>query len=307
MIVGGANVDLKCRLSAPPTHGTSNPGRTSTSLGGVGRNIAENLGRLGVAVRLVTAVGDDQLGRDLVERTAVCGVDVRTVIRPETATGTYTAVLDDRGELVIAIAAMDVIDSLGPSDVPVAALEDAGLVVVDANVPAATIEHVVRTAHAHGIPVVLEPVSVPKAARLRPLLQAGLPVSTVTPNRDELGALVGRPVHDGTDLESAARELHDLGVERVWVRLGARGSLLSLRGQPEPRFLPVVPTRVLDVTGAGDAMLAGYVYGLTRGYDDVRSAVLGHIAAALTLESPSTVRTDLTSDLLESRLEGASS
>lgn len=59
VVVGGTNMDVVARMSAPLVPATSNPGRTRISPGGVGRNIAACLGLLGAPVRLVSAVGDD--------------------------------------------------------------------------------------------------------------------------------------------------------------------------------------------------------------------------------------------------------
>ncbi|MDP2775936.1 MAG: PfkB family carbohydrate kinase, partial [Nocardioides sp.] len=75
VVVGGANVDLKARTTAAVVAGTSNPGTVATSPGGVGRNIAENLARLGTSTVLVAAVGSDQFGDGLLDVTADAGVD----------------------------------------------------------------------------------------------------------------------------------------------------------------------------------------------------------------------------------------
>ena len=94
--------------------------------------------------------------------------------------------------------------------------------------------------------------------------------------------------------------MHDRGVELVWVRLGAEGSLLSTR--EEQTRLPSVPTEVVDVTGAGDAMLAGFCHALLAGAGTTEAAAYGHGAAALTIASPHTVRPDLTDRLVRSLL-----
>ena len=103
VVVGGTNMDVVARTSAPLVPATSNPGHTRISPGGVGRNIAACLGLLGAPVRLVSAVGDDAFGDEALRVTAACGADVGAVRRVPGATGTYTAVLDDRGELVAAV------------------------------------------------------------------------------------------------------------------------------------------------------------------------------------------------------------
>src|SRR6478609_3187794 len=104
VVVGGANMDVKARSTRAAVRGTSNPGSATMSAGGVGRNVAENLARLGTRTHLVAAVGADALGDQVLSVTSGAGVHVEHVRRSARATGTYTAVLDAAGELVVAVA-----------------------------------------------------------------------------------------------------------------------------------------------------------------------------------------------------------
>ncbi|MFT4286693.1 carbohydrate kinase family protein [Nocardioides sp.] len=293
LVVGGANMDLKARSLAPIVAATSNPGATTLAPGGVGRNIAENLARLGTPVALLSAVGTDALGADLLAATAAAGVDVSPVRRIATTSGTYTAVLDASGELVVAVADMAATEALTPDHVlPLAdRVAAADLVVLDGNLLPATATAVLDLAAETGVPVVVDPVSVPKAARLAEVVRR--PLLAITPNRDELVALTGT-----TEVAAGVAALHAAGVEQVWVRLGPDGSLLSCAGAA-PVTMSSVPGEVVDVTGAGDAMLAAFCHFLLAGADPVSAARLGHVAAALTIASEHTVRPDLTASLVQ--------
>ncbi len=299
VVIGGANVDVRARSLERAVPATSNPGTISRSAGGVGRNVAENLARLGTPVSLVAAVGRDDEGERLLADTAAAGVDVSHVVRTDEATGSYLAVLDADGELVVAVADMVGTDALLPDDVrrvePLVAAAE--LLVLDGNLAPPTLAAALELARATDTPVVLDPVSVPKAARLAALLTDGHPLLAVTPNLAELGALTGRTVTADADIPDAAAVLHSRGVTHVWVRLGPAGSILSTDG--EATRLETVPGPVADVTGAGDAMLAAFCHGLIAGHAPPAAARLGHAAAALTVAVPETVRTDLTSTLLE--------
>ena len=281
VVVGGANMDIKARSAGPVVAATSNPGHVVRSPGGVGRNVAENLARLGTATTLVAAVGSDALGEELLAVTAVAGVDVTHVRRAAERTGTYVAVLDDGGELSVAVSDMAATESLTADDVRAAgdAITAAGLVVLDGNLPRAALTAGWDLAAAAGVPVVVDPVSVPKAAALADLLDGSRPLFAISPNLDELAVL-------GDCVELVAR-----GIEMVWVRCGADGSRLVTSGGSTR--LPSTPAEVVDVTGAGDAMLAAFCHGLLTGEDPVAAARLGHAAAALTVASESTVRADL--------------
>lgn len=304
VVVGGANVDLKVRTLERAIPATSNPGVTSQAPGGVGRNVAANLARLGVHTTLVSAVGQDDLGDALLRDTAEDGVDVQRVLRvPGASTGTYTAVLDATGDLIVAVSAMQVMDALDEAALRRrrAAFHAASWVVADGNLSAPTLIQTLRLAADAGARVVFEPVSVPKAEHLLAALEAGVTPYVVTPNLDELVALVGRPVADNQRaIRGAAKALHARGIELVWVRRGVRGSLLSSPGQVHA--LAALPADVVDVTGAGDSMLGAFLAGLVHQLPPVHAARLGHAAAAFTVESPATVVPGLTLDALEQRL-----
>lgn len=295
-VVGGANVDVLARSSARALAATSNPGSTTITAGGVGRNVAENLARLGTPVRLVAAVGQDGLGDRLLAETAAAGVGVETVLRSTGTTGSYTAVVDVDGELLVAVADMaatdaitsDTLESLAP------VVSSAALLVLDGNLLAGTVRTALGLARSAGVPVVLDPVSVPKAERLAPVLESGPGLFLVSPNEAELEALGG-----------STGALHRLGIEHVWVRHGAAGSVLASRGA-RPVRLPAVPGPVVDVTGAGDAMLAAFCHGVLAGMPAIEAARFGHAAAAVTVAGPHTVRPDLTRALVEETLRRAS-
>ena len=305
VVIGGANVDVHARSGAPLVEGTSNPGSTTLGNGGVGRNVAENLVRLGTPTRLVAGGGRDPLGDKMLADTAAAGVDVSLVRRTAVPTGTYTAVLDADGELVVAVADMAATDELTPDDVRRAtdAVATASLLVLDGNLGEATVTTALGLAAGHDVPVVLDPVSVPKAERLRPVLARGHRWFALTPNRGELEALTGLPAETDAEVDAAVAQLHGLGVEHVWVRFGAGGSLLSTAGAGPATSLPVVPGMVVDVTGAGDAMLAAFCHAVLAGRSPLDAARFGHAAASLTVADPHSVRPDLSADLVERALD----
>lgn len=303
VVIGGANVDVKVRSLAPLAYRTSNPGHAHTSPGGVARNVAENLARLGTPTHLIAAVGRDPAGERLLTETRATGVRTDHVHRGTHPTGTYTAVLDADGELAVAIADMAATDGLGPEHLQPARelIGHASMLVLDGNLSSPVLAYALDIASAAGVQTVIDPVSVPKAALLAPLLAAGRPVFAVTPNVAELGALTGHDTSGDGELTEAAAALHERGVQYVWVRLGGRGSLLS-GAEEGVTVLDAPPAEVQDVTGAGDAMLGAFVHALLTGEDPVAAARYGHAAAALTVATTATVRPDLTPRLVEDAL-----
>ena len=299
VVIGGANVDLKARSEARAAGQTSNPGHGSMAPGGVARNIAENIARLGDRVHLISVVGRDPMGDNLLDHTAAAGVRVEYVARTDRPTGTYTAVLDVDGELIIAIADMEATADLGPEQLHNArdVIAAAGVLVVDGNLSLDALGYALDLSA--GVPTVFEPVSVPKAAGLKDAIDAR--IYAVTPNRDELAALTDSPTRTDRQLRAAARSLHTRGIELVWISLGERGSLLSTTDHTIE--IPAMPTATHDVTGAGDSMLGAFCHVLLQGGSPEEAARFGHAAAALTIASSHTVRPDLTPRLVQAVID----
>ncbi len=126
--------------------------------------------------------------------------------------------------------------------------------------------------------MIIEPVSVPKAKRLAALLRAGLPIHAVTPNRDELAALVGFPVKTDAALTRAVRlRCTAAACGMCWSGWGRR-AVISPSTHDDMQFCrdcPRTAQQVRDVTGGGDAMVAGFAYGLARGKSAAQAARIG--------------------------------
>ena len=292
-------LDRKLHLLAPAVPGTSNPARGSTAAGGVARNVAENLALLGQPVALVAAVGDDDAGARLRGRLASLGVDVTAVrVAPGTPTAEYTAVLDPRGQLVLGVADMAVLDLVSVPDVD-AAWPERGWVFADCNLAPEVLAHVLRRGLDEAqVRVAVDAVSTPKVTRL-PADLTGLDLLFC--NQDEARAvLAAGPVPGGARPVDAAlaRGLRAAGAGRVVLTRGAQGVLLADdRGERE---IAAVPARVVDVTGAGDALVAGTLSGLLDGQVLDGAVALGTLVAALTVASGHSVRPDLSAQLIAS-------
>lgn len=298
--IGGIDVDRKARVIDGLHPGTSNPVRVTSCPGGVAGNVARNLAHLGCSVALFSIVGTDPAGDDLLRELRSSGIDVslmrRSANRP---TASYTAVLDPAGQLFIGLADMEIFEELGPAwaDAIAPHLAKRPLWVVDANLPAITIERLL-TAHKGRATVLADPISIAKSVRFRNVLSK---IDVLFPNRLEAAELTGLAVKSRDNAARAAAELRRLGVGAVVLTLGADG--LYLADARAARFLPAIPrAKIVDVTGAGDALLAGYVFGLlSRGADD--AALFGLAAASFALECDQSVPESLSPDTLRRRIE----
>ena len=111
--IGGANMDIHGKSDRQLIMRDSNPGSLHTSLGGVCRNICENLARLGETVRLITVVGDDVQGRGIIEGCEKAGIDMSAtrVLRGERSSS-YISIMDGDGDMLLAMSDMHIIKQL---------------------------------------------------------------------------------------------------------------------------------------------------------------------------------------------------
>jgi pseudouridine kinase len=294
--IGGAHRDHRGVVRGTAVLGTSNPGAVFHDFGGVARNVAENLAHLGCPVTLVSRVGDDEAGRQVRERAAGGGIDVSWfTVSHVHPTASYTAILENEGELVIGLADMAVYDELTLEILRPALprLRQSALWFLDTNLPAATIGWLLEAAD--GIPIAADAISVVKSQRLSGFLPR---ISWLFANTAQAMAMADTR-HRLTPCEAAER-LHQLGGRAGVVTAGAAG--IAVWNGAEIAAIPALPARTRDVSGAGDALVAATLYGIWRGERLMRAAQLGLAAAAITVESEYAAVPDLTPALLESRL-----
>ncbi|HEY4164224.1 MAG TPA: PfkB family carbohydrate kinase, partial [Dongiaceae bacterium] len=208
-------------------------------------------------------------------------------------------------ELVIGVSAMDILERLTPADLERhrRIIDGAAFLVADCNLGAACLQWLLARAARQAIPLLIEPVSAPKSARLGELMQGGLPIHTATPNLKQIEALTGRGLKSEADIRRAASMLHDRHITHLLIGLGARGALLSRRddaGTKQHR-IPAATAEAKDVTGGGDALVAGYVAGIMQGKSALDAALFGQAAAGMTVAAADTVSPELDPDKLWKR------
>lgn len=281
-VVGGANMDVVARTDVLPLAGDSTPGRIHCSPGGVARNMAENLARLGHLTHLISAVGDDVFGANLLAATAAAGVDTSAFkVLPGHRSATYLSVHGLDGDMNLAINDMALLEAVTPDFLRghEALLRGAAGLVLDCNLPAPTLAWLLS--QPWGNPVFVDGVSVLKCQRVAGWLAC---IHTLKLNRLEAQALSGMPVHSPVEAGRAAAALHRLGVRNVVVSLGEMGVSWCDEGG-EVGFRPAGPVTVVNTSGAGDALLAGLVHAQLAGMPLRQALPFGMACAELTLSS----------------------
>ena len=258
LVVGASIVDIIGFGSKEYTPKDSIPGCIKVSLGGVCRNIAENLARVGVSTEFISIVGNDSNGLSILDHSKRIGYRMNnSLILENECTPTYMAILNNEGEMESAVVDMESLNKMDTAfiDSKAEIFENAEYTIVDSDNPI-LLEHMLKK-YRGKTKFVLDPVSANKAKKISHLVKY---FHTVKPNRFEAEALCGFKINTDEDLKKAARFFLDQGVENVFISLDADG-IYYLTKEEEGKLAFDNKIDVKNVTGAGDSFVAGLGYG----------------------------------------------
>ncbi|KTD58634.1 carbohydrate kinase, pfkB family [Legionella sainthelensi] len=296
--LGGITVDRKLT----PTHqlqlGTSNPVAALSTFGGVAHNVAKNLALLTNNIQLCSVVGDDPEGIDIQKHLKSLGIAIKNILTiPQQKTAHYDVLLDHEGELYIALADMEIFEHIPFQKFtqPWEEWSHGDIVFLDTNLPEPIIEHAINISRIQNIKLCIDPVSVIKAKKLSSTLEH---VFLLKPDRFEAETLTNSSIHSIPDCIKAGKILLDKGVKNCIISLGKFGYVL-VNEKIQQHFPTFFIESVVDVSGAGDAFLAGVLYELKQGTPIVEACRTGAAMAALTIQSPYTVNEQINLEMLQ--------
>ncbi|HVI41129.1 MAG TPA: carbohydrate kinase family protein [Anaerovoracaceae bacterium] len=297
-IIGGITADIEGNPYNQLIQGDSNPGKISMSYGGVGRNITENLARMGTSVSFISVAGDDFAGRGAVRELQDLGVNVENVrLLQEENTAVYMSILNLMGDMELALCNMDVLERISNDFIDAAYdnIKTSKVIGIDTNLTEETLEYTTRKLK--DIPLFLDPVSVTKAERAKKMISR---FHTIKPNRMEAEILSGMTIMSSEELEKAAQWFIGQGVKRVFITLGAGG--VYYQDENESGLLKPNPVEIISATGAGDAFSAAMIHSYLKDYDIKKTAEAGMAAAAIAMQSKSAVNSKMSGDRLQQTL-----
>ncbi len=296
VVLGGAHMDKRGRVTGKAIPGASNPGTWLEEPGGGAFNAASNLASLGHEVTMIAPRGGDGEGGRVTKAVHRAGIIDRPVIFLDRRTPSYTAILERDGNLVIAIADMDLYRIFTPRRLKVRAvreaLESAQFVLTDANLPAETLAALAKITTELKIPLFGIAISPAKVVRFKPAL-AGL--SCLFMNEIEAMALTGKRVNKATEWPDCLRRL---GLTSGVITRGKLGAI-AFDATMIAVLTPVPVEDLRDVTGAGDGLAAGFMDALIAGASLPDALKRGTALAAITLRSERATAQSLSSFMLD--------
>lgn len=297
VVVGAANIDIFGRPKQELVQNDSNPGTVSMTVGGVGRNIAHNLGLLGEDVKLISIFGNDVYADQLKKSCQNLGIDISFSMQvPEAGTSTYLFIADNSGEMQLAISDMEIYEKFTPAylETKLDIINNAAVCVIDSNIPQKSIEYLAKNVT---IPIIVDAVSTAKVMRFKNILNK---VHTIKVNALEASMLTEIQVNSMDDVKKAAQKLCDIGIKEVFITLGSRG-VYCQTSETAYAFAPM-DVKVKNTTGAGDSFTAAIAWAKMHELDLADTAKAGIIASAISIQSYETVNPALSSHCIKNSL-----
>ena len=296
LVVGASIVDIIGFGRKEYSPKDSIPGCIKVSLGGVCRNIAENLARIGVNTEFISILGDDSNGRSILEHSKRIGYRMdNSLVLKDGCTPTYMAILNTEGEMESAIVDMESLNKMDTAFVDSKAeiFENAEYTIVDSDNPI-LLEYMLKK-YRGKTKFVLDPVSANKAKKISHLVKY---FHTIKPNRLETEALCGFKINTDEDLKRAARYFLNQGVENVFISLDADG-IYYLTKNEEGKLACGDKVDVKNVTGAGDSFVAGLGYGYMNKFSTIDTLKYAIAMSIVTITHEETINPHMSHEYVE--------
>lgn len=286
--MGGATVDLVGRPYKTLIYQDSNPGSVKLSFGGVARNIAENAVRCGSNVSLMALFGDDAFGQLCYHYCQNLGIDLSySKILKNHSSATYLALLQDSGEMNLAIADMEILKKVTASDFDngISTMKSDDYCAIDTNLSVEVLESLCAKIPAM---IAMDPISTQKAIKAKTILKY---LSVFKPNIMEAELVCGFEINDDASINKALDFFTDNGVKEIFITGGEKGVYTSNGKVKYHIYHQSVET--VNTTGGGDAFLGVYLSYRLKGYEWLEACEWGLCASYLTVQTNETVVRDL--------------
>lgn len=298
-VIGGSNMDIQGFPNNPLVMYDSNPGGVDISMGGVGRNIAENLSRLNVNTKLISAIGNDLYGNTILSECKNLNIDVNDCfVSDEYSTSIYVSILNDSKDMQLAISHMDIIEKLDESFIhsKYKSINDSKAIVIDTNLSMETIDFITRN-HSH-LPIFVDTVSTAKCVKIKDILNR---FEGIKLNKYEAETLSGIKIENLDDAKKSCDYFIEKGVNSVFITLSSDGVYCANKEQT--LHIPGVKIDIVNATGAGDAFMSGIIYGFMNDLNIEETAKFSVGASILALSHKNTINPNLSEDLINKTIK----
>ncbi len=256
-VIGAANIDLIGFSKEKLIYKDSNIGTLETILGGVGRNIAENIKRLDLDVDFLSVFADDEFSKTIKDSCNSLGISIAHCLTLEDRkTSFFMAIMNLNHDMALGLSAMEIYDNIPDSFI----LDNLDVIsqneycILETNMPISTLELV--TEKLPNVKFAVEAVSASKALKAKSILDR---LYILKCNLIEAELLSDMKIEYESDYEVLVQHFLDLGVKKVFITLGKDGVVYG-----DSTEISISRNKIItpvNTSGAGDAFMAGLIYG----------------------------------------------
>lgn len=292
-VIGGCNIDFIAKSFEKINMKDSNPGILSYSFGGVGKNISENLIRLGISNKFITVFGDDSYSIAMKNYLRDLNIDIsNSKFLTNNTMSTYISLLDEHNDLFTAISSMEVIKEINIDFISsiIDVIRSYKYIVMDTNLTEDVLEYVCKNCTESKI--IVDCVSRKKSLKIKNLLKY---IYLIKPNIYEAQELSNIEYKKDKDLKDIIKFFLKNGIEKLFISLGEKGILFA--SEDKKGFVKVKnKAKIVNTSGCGDATLSGIIYGELTGKDIIDCAKLGTASGFITAHSKDIVSKEISED-----------
>lgn len=214
-IIGGSNISFYAHVKSEMLLHNSNPSSISSCSGGVARNIAENLSRLERKTRLLSAVGNDFHGKNIISQASKAGIIADDILIDSMCeTGSYLSIIDKGGEIFTSVSDMDIVENISVEYIKskISLINQGDILVLDSNLSEKTLEYIFSIAGNKKI--YFHTVSSSKAKRIKNIYNK---INTISGNVLDIASLLNTEIKNEIDIFNAIDTLHNNGIKNIYL------------------------------------------------------------------------------------------
>ena len=298
--IGAANVDIYGKSKTKIKTHYDHPSIISTSVGGVTRNVLENMSLLGNQTKLLSTVGDDVYGDLIIKHSKDVGIDVSNVIKVAGySSGLFMQVKDDDNDMYLALCDMSVNEKIDTKYIisKNKIIEKSKTIIIDPSLNEDVIEEIID--RYSNIPIFIDPVSDNYAKKLKPYIGK---IFACKPNRSELEVLSSMKIEKDEDVKKAGKILLDKGLKRLYISLGREGCAYMDKDRYIKKTISPIE-KIVNASGAGDAFFAAIIHSFLNNIEIDKALDYGNAAGVIALNSDSPINSNLSIRLIKKTIK----
>jgi len=299
VVIGGINFDILSKTNQKYIEKTSNPSSISFSTGGVAKNIAEFLSGLKIETTLLGVVGKDIFGKYILNELSIKNININHIkLSDINSSGIYLSALNIKNNLIGAFSDMNIIDEINCDYIQsnFEIIKKSNFVCIDTNLQLDILIYIINILNDCKINFIIDVVSIEKSKKIYNIKNY---IQYIKFNKDEFEIFFKINLDNLEDNLEVLFEIIPNNMKNVIITLGEKGIIYI--NNIDKTYIKLNPpkTRIKNANGAGDSLVAGFVYGLINNFEIEKSLKYGMLCAKASLESNNTIAENISAEEID--------